>query len=172
MMLLGSGPRKTRRCAPIALVLLAAIAVVSPYASTVSAQETTARQRAFTLAGQLMSPFCPGLLLSGCQSQGAHDLKNEITTRLEAGETSETVVADLVRRFGPGIRGAPEMKGIGLLAWLGPAVLGGLGAVVLGVALRRFTLQHDAAADVSATAAWAPSPELNARVDRALEDLD
>ncbi len=150
---------------------VASVALVMLCSTAVDAQDATARQQAFTLAGQLMSPFCPGLLLSSCQSQGAHDLKDEITKRLEAGETEEAVVADLVRRFGPGIRGAPEMRGAGLVAWIGPALLGGIGVVVLGVALKRFT-RHNTAADANDTAPSGASPELSARVDQELEALD
>ncbi len=152
-------------------VPLVVLTIVVLCATAADAQDATARQQAFTLAGQLMSPFCPGLLLSSCQSQGAHDLKEEITKRLEAGETQEAVVSDLVRRFGPGIRGAPEMHGIGLVAWLGPAVIGGIGVLVLGVALRRFT-RSSPAADGNDTGRPEVSPELSARVEQALEELD
>ena len=153
------------------VVVVVAVAAAVLCSTSADAQDATARQQAFTLAGQLMSPFCPGLLLSSCQSQGAHDLKDEITRRLEAGEPQEAIVADLVRRFGPGIRGAPELRGVGLVAWLGPAVLGGIGALVLGVALRRFTRSSPPSNGDDTTRPEA-SPELSARVEQALEELD
>ncbi len=150
---------------------LAAVAVLASAPQKLHADMTGARQEAFALAGQLMSPFCPGLLLSDCQSQGAHDLKDEIKKRLEAGETREAVVSDLVRRFGPAIRGAPELKGVGLLAWFGPAVIGGLGVVVLSIALKRFT-RHTAPQNGNETPFPDASPELSARVERELDALD
>ncbi|MEQ1760911.1 MAG: cytochrome c-type biogenesis protein CcmH [Vicinamibacterales bacterium] len=151
--------------------VVVAVAAAVLCSTSADAQDATARQQAFTLAGQLMSPFCPGLLLSSCQSQGAHDLKDEITRRLEAGEPQEAIVADLVRRFGPGIRGAPEMQGVGLVAWLGPAVIGGIGVVVLSVALKRFT-RRTTAANGNDTAPSDATPALSARVDRELDELD
>lgn len=151
------------------LLLATSFALMVP--PSAHADMTGARQQAFTLSGQLMSPFCPGLLLSSCQSQGAHDLKAEITRRLEAGETQEVIVADLVRRFGPNIRGAPEMRGVGLIAWLGPAVIGGVGVLILGVALRRFARPGPDAEAGTPTQAES-SPELSARVDEELDALD
>ncbi len=79
---------------------------------------------AATIAQELMSPFCPGLLLANCQSSGAHDLRAEIRRRLEAGETSRDIVDDLAARYGASIRGTPPMEGIGILAWGLPPVVG------------------------------------------------
>jgi len=81
-------------------------------------------QDAATIARELMSPFCPGLLLADCQSSGAHDLRAEIRSRLEAGETSRDIVDDLAARYGASIRGEPAMEGVGMLAWGLPPALG------------------------------------------------
>ena len=78
---------------------------------------------AATIARELMSPFCPGLLLADCQSSGAHHLRAEIKSRLEAGETSRDIVDDLAGRYGTSIRGKPTMEGTGALVWVLPAVL-------------------------------------------------
>jgi cytochrome c-type biogenesis protein CcmH/NrfF len=62
-------------------------------------------REAAELTRELMSPFCPGLLLSDCQSSGARDLRAEIRARVDAGESKGQIVDDLVARFGPGVRG-------------------------------------------------------------------
>ncbi len=128
-----------------------------------------ARQRAFRLADQLMSPYCPGLLLSSCQSQGAHDLRAEIANRLARGESEEAVIADLVSRFGPGIRGAPETRGFGAVAWSTPAAVGVASLCALVVALVRFRTRRGGAAnapvddaDLSASTAERLDAELDA----------
>ncbi len=154
----------------IGTVVLAGV-LLSPLGSAIVAGQGDARQRAFNLADQLMSPYCPGLLLSSCQSQGAHDLKAEITARLAAGESEDVVVADLARRFGPGIRGAPEMQGIGLVAWLGPGVIGAVGLLVLGAALRTFVRPVKNGEEERAVRSET-SPELSARLDEELDALD
>jgi cytochrome c-type biogenesis protein CcmH/NrfF len=85
---------------------------------------TGPRHDATTITRELMSPFCPGLLLADCQSSGAGDFRAEIRSRLDAGETSHAIVNDLARRYGASIRGTPAMEGIGVLAWGLPLVLG------------------------------------------------
>ncbi|MEQ1731609.1 MAG: cytochrome c-type biogenesis protein CcmH [Vicinamibacterales bacterium] len=87
----------------------------------------------------LMSPHCPGLLLSDCRSEGALLLRAEITERLAAGETRDAIEIDLVARFGPSIRTVPGLEGLGLVAWVGPGVLGVVGLALAVLAIRRLT---------------------------------
>jgi cytochrome c-type biogenesis protein CcmH/NrfF len=103
------------------ILVLAAALLVTPAAD---AQSASPRQQAADLAGQLMSPFCPGRLLVDCTSSQAYDLRETISRRLTAGESVDAVRADLVREYGAAILGAPAPEGIGLLAWFGPALLG------------------------------------------------
>lgn len=106
---------------------------------------------AHTLIQNLMSPYCPGLLLSDCRSEGARQLRAEIERRMTSGESAEAVEDDLVSRFGPEIRTMPEFEGVGLLAWLGPPFFGlaGLGLVVLAIraATRRHAASREPVAD-------------------------
>lgn len=125
------------------LLLVAAFAVAA--AGRGQAQEpgvVTPDREASEFIHSLMSPYCPGLLLTDCRSEGAFVLRAEITARLAAGESREAVEDDLVARFGPTIRTVPATEGIGLIVWLGPALLGALGlAVAVGV-IRRLTRAH------------------------------
>lgn len=106
----------------VTIVVLVAAALLGTPA--VQAQSVSPRQQAADLAGQLMSPFCPGRLLVDCTSSQAYDLRETISRRLAAGESVAAVRADLVREYGAAILGAPAPEGIGLLAWFGPALLG------------------------------------------------
>ena len=68
-----------------------------------AAQSSTVRspeREAHDLIQNLMSPYCPGLLLSDCRSEGGRQLRAEITERMVNGESREAVQADLVARFG------------------------------------------------------------------------
>jgi cytochrome c-type biogenesis protein CcmH len=94
------------------------------------------RNDAAALARTLMSPYCPGLLLADCQSSGAHDLRIEIRSRLEAGETSRDIVDDLATRFGDRIRTQPAMEGLGAVAWILPPMLGIASVLLLALRLR------------------------------------
>ncbi len=102
--------------------LLAALVAALALAAPLAAQ--TPREQAWDLAHELMSPFCPGKLLAECTSSLAGDLREDVARRIAAGETRDAVKADLIRQYGKEILGAPEAEGVGLLAWVLPALLG------------------------------------------------
>lgn len=133
-------------------------------------EETSVHQRTMALAAQLMSPYCHGLLLSNCQSQGGHDLREEIGRRLAAGESEAQIVDDLVYRFGPDVRAVPVAAGMGLVAWVAPVLIAFASVVVLALVLRRFTA--GARDEGRHTAVPAEPADLRARLDQALADLD
>jgi cytochrome c-type biogenesis protein CcmH/NrfF len=128
----------------------------------------TPAQEAASLSRELMSPFCPGLRLSDCQSTGARDLRTEIRERYEAAETRDAIVADLVARYGGGILGRPAASGVGAWAWFVPAALGLL--TVLAIALRVRRWQASGAAAAASPAA--EEPAVAARIDAELVALD
>lgn len=71
----------------------------------------------------VLSPFCPGLLLSNCPSPSADSLRTAIAERVERGDTRAEIEAELYATYGESIRGAPKAEGLGLVAWLAPAVV-------------------------------------------------
>lgn len=128
-------------------------------------------QQSSVLTHDLMSPFCPGLLLADCKSDGARELRAEIAQRLAAGEAGPAIEADLIARFGPEIRTEPEFRGIGILAWLGPVLLGVGGFAVMTGALRRVTSSRDN--DRSGREGpLDEDPVTRGRLDDELRDLD
>ena len=86
-----------------------------------------------------MSPFCPELLLAYCPSDYARLLREEIGQRVNAGETTESIEDDLVRRYGERIRTMPSFHGSGTIVWLTPPITGVLGLLVVVAALRAAT---------------------------------
>lgn len=71
---------------------------------------------------ETMSPYCPGLLLANCPSPAADTLRRAIVSRALAGESRERLSADLIATYGESVRAAPRMAGLGLVAWLAPAI--------------------------------------------------
>lgn len=145
---------------------------------TVSAGVTRAQDppgdaspQAFELAGDIMSPYCPGRTLATCPSPAAAELRVEIATRLAQGESRDAVVQALVARFGQAIRGAPRPEGIGLALWTAPALIGGLllGAL-LNAARRRGGQAQDHRMHVSSEAARRGA--LERRLDAELQQMD
>ncbi|MBY0401956.1 cytochrome c-type biogenesis protein CcmH, partial [Myxococcota bacterium] len=90
---------------------------------------------AYDLAGELMSPFCPGRTLASCPSPQAAELTQWIALQEAAGVSRDEVVAILVERHGEEILGAPPAKGITLWAYVFPVLgflaFGGIAALVL-----------------------------------------
>lgn len=152
----------------LAIVLVAA-GVVLAGVPIARAQSASPKQQASDLAHQLMSPFCPGKLLSDCTSPNAGVLREEMATRIAGGESAEAVKADLVRQYGAEILGAPEAEGVGLLAWVLPAMLGLASAVA--VAWKIAAAARETRARPVAVAAGADSAAL-AQLDDELRDLD
>jgi cytochrome c-type biogenesis protein CcmH/NrfF len=128
-------------------------------------------QQASALAHQLMSPYCPGLLLSDCRSEGARELRTEILQRMQAGEEADSIESDLVTRFGPSIRTEPAFRGIGLVAWLSPFAIAIAGLGVLVLVVRRAATHHRSS--IAATGIKSEdNAEMSARLQDELDALD
>jgi cytochrome c-type biogenesis protein CcmH len=89
------------------------------------------------MIGELMSPYCHGLTLADCPTQGAAELRAQIRSWLVEGRREEWILDELEMQYGPSILGAPRMRGIGLLAWLVPPLFLLLGTIVVVLFLRR-----------------------------------
>jgi hypothetical protein len=70
-------------------------------------------------------------------SQLAQEMRAYIQRRLEAGESREAVLQDLVDRYGEGILLEPPRAGFTLLVWWLPWLSLALGGAVVALALRR-----------------------------------
>lgn len=147
----------------LALILLApAAAWVQP------AGAADGDGRAQALYREVMSPFCPGLTLADCPSQQAFEMRGDIARRLDAGESRQAIVDELVAAYGAQILADPSDTPIGRIVWGVPIALSALAAVGLAVFLRRVTRssagERTAEADVTAAA--------RGRLDEELAALD
>lgn len=152
------------------LAVLVALGVLFAGAPASWAQAPSPKQQASDLSHQLMSPFCPGKLLSDCTSPNAGVLREELAKRIAGGETADAVKADLVRQYGAEILGAPEAEGIGLLAWVLPALLGVASAAAIGWKIAH-AARETRDRQVPVAAAGADAATL-AQLDDELRDLD
>ncbi len=143
--------------------LLAALLALALSAASGASAEPRAGW-AYELAGDIMSPFCPGRSLSECPSSEAMDLRTWIIEQEEAGVSRAAVEAELFRMWGEELRHAPRPEGIGLLAYLVPA-----GAFVAGALLVLTFLRRQRAAAPPAPPALAPvDPELERLIEEEL----
>ncbi len=87
------------------------------------------------ISATTMSPFCPGRTISACPSGQARQLREQIVIWLKEGLTPEGVRNRLIITYGEEVRGTPRAEGVGLMAWIVPAMfiilLGALVVIVL-----------------------------------------
>src|ERR671924_417080 len=85
------------------------------------------------VAGELMSPACPGRTLLNCTSSQAEQWRELIRQKLVQGESKEQILRYFVDIGGEGILAAPPKKGFALTAWLLPlfVMVNGAGLIVI-----------------------------------------
>jgi cytochrome c-type biogenesis protein CcmH len=96
------------------------------------------------VAGDLMSPACPGRTLLNCTSSQAEQWRELIRQKLTKGESKEQILQYFVDISGEAILAAPPKKGFALTAWLLPLFVVMNGAVLI-IALTRRWAQRRAA---------------------------
>lgn len=89
----------------------------------------TARTQA--LASNLRCPFCSGESIADAPSQVARDLEVFIGEKVAAGWTDGEIYAFFEARYGEQVRLDPPLDGWGLLLWLAPAALLGVGIAAI-----------------------------------------
>jgi cytochrome c-type biogenesis protein CcmH len=85
------------------------------------------------IAGDLMSPACPGRTLLNCTSSQAEQWRELIRQKLAQGESKEQILQYFVDIGGEGILAAPPKQGFALTAWLLPllVVVNGAGLIIV-----------------------------------------
>jgi cytochrome c-type biogenesis protein CcmH/NrfF len=147
----------------VAGVVLAVFLGLSPASAQQDPKADAAR-----IFDEVMSPFCPGLTLADCPSPQAFELRDQIATRLAAGEQPDAVVSDLVARYGVRILADPSNTRVGAVAWGTPIVVAVFGALALAAFVRR-SVRHSLHAKAPS---YAANPELDRLLDEQLHALD
>lgn len=168
---------KTQHVKTIARVSLAgAFAGAMLFASGVHAAPALPGAKA--LESRLYAPCCYGGTLDTHESDLAHDLRSEIESRVERGESLDAIQSDFVERYGDKILAARSDTPIRAMGLAVVAVLVAAGAG-LTIVLRRWTKREpnagvNANANATATlgAADVTADQLDARIDAELAELD
>jgi cytochrome c-type biogenesis protein CcmH/NrfF len=120
---------------------------------------------AYQLPKEMMSPYCPGRALSDCPSPQAAELREWIVKQEQAGVSRSEVEQELFRVFGDQLLQAPRAEGMGLMAYLIPAL-----AFAAGGALVAFFLRRQRASIDTAAAAPAPKAPRDPDLERMVEE--
>ena len=117
------------------------------------------------VAGDLMSPACPGRTLLNCTSSQAEQWRELIRQKSAQGESKEQILQYFIDIGGEGILAAPPKKGFALTAWLLPVFVMVNGAGLIVVLTRRWAQKrpgadvHSMMVDNASAPPSQPSPD-------------
>ena len=89
------------------------------------------------LTEELRCTVCQNQSLADSDAPLAQDLRNEIHTMLQQGNSDEDIKRFLVDRYGDFVLYRPPVRGNTLLLWLAPLLLLTTGAAVMAMTIRR-----------------------------------
>ncbi|MDC0358962.1 cytochrome c-type biogenesis protein CcmH [Oligoflexia bacterium] len=122
--------RKIKSIIRFTIILVCMLLSINGVASAQDAQAELDR-KVIQVYSSVMSPFCPGRLLSDCPSKSAAELKHRVRSQLASGLSVEEVLDQLYLEFGDEMRALPKGEGFGLMAWVIPFVFLGLGFILI-----------------------------------------
>jgi cytochrome c-type biogenesis protein CcmH len=118
-------------------LFLLAVGILA-FPALVAAQDASATQReAQEIARALKCPVCENQSVADSPSQLAQEMRAYVLRRLEAGDSRQAIVRDLVDRYGEGILLEPPREGFTLLVWWLPVLSLAVGAAAVAFTLRR-----------------------------------
>ena len=115
--------------AVVALLLLGAVAL---------AQEVQLETRVFEIARQLRCPSCVSESVSDSSAPIAQQMREIIQDQLVAGRSETEILAYFQTRYGDWILLDPPKRGIHLVAWLLPIIVGVVAVSVVVLLARRW----------------------------------
>jgi cytochrome c-type biogenesis protein CcmF len=100
----------------------------------------------------------------------SHEMRGQLAALIDQGKSHDEIIQAFVTKYGSEeMLGAPIDKGFNRLAWLFPYLMGGFGAVAVGVAAVRWSRHHPVD---SAETPQQSDRELDERLDDELSNLD
>lgn len=132
------------REAAVAGALVAAAAALAVAMASGSQASGTPEQRAHAIAATLKCPVCHDLSAADSPAPAAQQMRARILSEVRAGRTPDQIRAEFVASYGEWILLDPPRRGLDLLPWVAPAVLGLGGLVVTAHAVRRWSAQPPA----------------------------
>jgi len=118
----------------IALLLLAVAGTVA-----LAQEPVELEARVFELAGQLRCPVCTSESVAESSSPTSLEMREMIQEQIALGRSDAEVLAFFQDRYGDWILLEPPKRGLHLLIWILPGVVGAAALVTLFVYIRRWT---------------------------------
>ncbi len=146
----------------LTLILLVLALPVFAVIETYEFSNPELEKRYHKLSQELRCPKCQNQNIADSNAPLAQDLRREVFRLLEQGRTDSEIHEYMVTRYGDFVLYRPPVKGVTLLLWAGPALLVGIGLLILWQSLRRRRNAQPAAL----------TPQEQARLDALLESDD
>jgi len=135
------------------------LALLMPLAWAAEPQQPVDPDRLYRLTSELRCLVCQNESLADSNAPLAIDLKNEVRSRMAAGESDEQIKKFLVDRYGNFVIYRPPFNAATLLLWLGPLLLALIGIFAVWRAMRASRAGNETAGAEDETA---PPPEESA----------
>lgn len=107
------------------------------------AQETQLEQRVFEIGRDLRCPVCTSESVADSNAEIAVQMRDIIQQKLEEGESEAQIKAYFQASYGDWILLEPPKRGIHLLVWLLPTLVGLAGVTTLILLIKRWTAQKE-----------------------------
>src|SRR5918994_7708934 len=125
----------TRPAVGLAVVLLGALGALAGVAARGPAPVSTPAERVHAIATGLRCPVCRDLSVADPPAPLARQMHNQIAEGLATGKSPAAISPEFVAAYGESVLLVPARRGVGLVAWVAPALrlAGGPGTAVLAV---------------------------------------
>jgi cytochrome c-type biogenesis protein CcmH len=137
-------------------VALVALAVILLAVGSHRSSHPTLDAKVMHIANEVRCPVCDGETAAQSSAAASVQIRNEIRQELLAGQTSNQILAGLVRDYGSGILEKPQSSGVGLFVWVAPVVATVLAGAALVFAFIRWRRRAEPPGSVVAGAEAAP----------------
>jgi cytochrome c-type biogenesis protein CcmH len=119
----------------ISLLIASAAAAQTPPAPSDSAVQARVRE----VSSKLRCPVCQGLSLQDSPSELSQEMKSVVREQIAAGKSNDEVLQYFVGKYGEWILLQPKATGFNLAVYALPMLMLGGGALVVILAVRRWT---------------------------------
>jgi cytochrome c-type biogenesis protein CcmH len=122
-------------------IAVAALVSASPLLSqsTVVPRDSALEARVRAVSSQLRCPVCQGLSLQDSPSELSAEMKDVVREQLAAGRSNDEVLQYFVGKYGEWILLQPKPSGFNLAVYALPVLMLAVGALVVTIAVRRWT---------------------------------
>lgn len=101
------------------------------------ADDPVAEKRLQAISAELRCLVCQNETIAGSNADLAKDLRREIRTMIQAGQSDQQILDFMVTRYGDFVLYRPPLKGATVLLWVGPLLF-----LVIGIGALQFYLRR------------------------------